>query len=239
MADSVKSVIDEILFKMDLDLTNPTAIERSDVLREINTCLRDLAEKTRLFMKSDTTSLVLVSGTASYDLPVDHYETFILKDTNNETIYPTTLDVLETIDSDWEDIDYEIRYFIEGYAGPKKITLFGKPGADDAGNILKLRYYYYPDAVTDSESSYLPDPIGLSHKLVVDFCLGQLRLAETEVKDVQKSQIYTAAYLAERNKWDKKSVAPRRMLIYGSTGKRTKSHGDLRMPSNYPSLKTR
>ena len=234
MAENVASLIDEILTKLHLDTTTPVAIERNTVLQEINNCLKDLSRTCGMFVEVDDSTIELVSGTASYTLPSDLAEIARITDEDNERVYPTTTLELDNYKIDWPDDTGRPRYYVRGYDGYDKITLYKCPSDDYDGKVLTLRYKKYTGAVEDSASSTLPAPISNERGLILNWCLGQLLLAQSEVADINKGRQYLTLYYQERKAWETIDLISDRMYIYGIAGKRRPRSGGPRLPDNYP-----
>jgi len=234
MATSVASIIDEILEKLRLNATTPVAIPRSNVLREINNMLRDLAEHTYLFVKKDDDLWTLSSGTRSYELPPDCFELVRVYDSEEKKLYPISIEQLEDMSRDWVDDEGEPDYYILGYESANHITFYPCPGSDEAGATIGAIYRYYVDDVTDNAASYLPSPIINNKQLAVNWSLGHLLLSKTEVQDQAAAQAYLNAYYAERGRWESKPKTPERTRIFGLRGEAPDGTLGPHLPSNYP-----
>lgn len=236
MSVSVKELIDEVLFKLNQNINRPKALARSNVLREINNGLIDLAENTTLFPKTDNTTLSLATDISTYALPSDFYELISISDDQKKDLYPTTLSVLQSYSWYWQNESGEPRWYILNYDAPNTIRLFQTPDATWNTRILTLVYYQYMPKVV-SETENIPTGIQNNHKMLVDFCLSQLYKFQIEVQNEALSATYDTDYKRQRNKWAKKSVSPPRLLIIGSGGQQPDSIRGPQLPSNYPSLR--
>lgn len=223
MAVDAKSIIDEVLEKMRLNATTPVAVPRTRVLREINNMLKDLTEHSYCFIKKDDDVFTLVDGTRSYELPSDCYELIRVYDSDEKKVYPITIEQLEDMSRDWPDDEGTPEYFILGYEAANYLTFYPKPGSDEADAELGAIYRYYPTDVTDSASSYLTGPIANNKQLAVNWCLGQLSLAKSEVQDQTVAQAYLNAYYFERKRWESRPKAPDRTRIMGIRGEQAPS----------------
>ena len=96
-------------------------------------------------------AIVMVSGTASYDLPTDFmYEKMVvLNGIELDPISRATLGV-KAKDYKWEDQQGTPKYYIiDPEEAKKTITLFPVPNSVDAGTSIVLTYYPFPTALVN------------------------------------------------------------------------------------------
>lgn len=237
MAVNIAEVITEVVEKMRQNATTPVAVPRANVLREVNNMLKDLTEHSYIFIKKDDDAITLATHTRSYEQPTDCYELLRVYDAEEKTIYPVTIDQLEEQNRDWVDDEGEPTHFLLGYESATKLTFYPRPHTDEDGDYVGLQYRYYETAVTDSASSYLPGSIANNKELVINYCLGHLLMARTEVSDQQVSQVHLNAYYAERKRWESRPKAPEKLRIVGVRGEQPSIIKGPGLPDNYPSLR--
>lgn len=233
MSVSVKELVDEILFKLNQNARNPLALTRVKVVVEVNNCLVDLAENTRLFPAKST--ITLIADQATYTVPEDFVEVSCITDDLKRDLYPTTLQGLQNYSWDWQGESGEPRWYIIDFDQPNTIRFFQTPNTEWDARELDLVYYQYQPKI-QYEAQELSVPMQRHKKTVVDFCLSQLYRFQMEVQNPQLADMYWNFYLQERNKWSKKSIDPPRLLILGSLGKRREAVGGPELPKNYPPL---
>lgn len=233
MSVSAKEIIDEVLFKLNQNPRDPLALSRVKVMGELNNCLVDLAENTRMFPTKAVITLEV--GTSTYALPVDFVEIINVTNSDWKELKPTTLASLQNYSWYWQNESGTPEWYILDFDTPNTIRFFQTPSADWDDKVLDLVYYQYPAKIL-YESVEIPTPLLRNKKMLVDYCLAQLYQFQMEVMNAPLGQQYWGAYLQERNKWAKKSINPPRLLIMGSLGKVKSTSRGPNLPDNYPSL---
>jgi hypothetical protein len=92
----------------------------------------------------------LVDGTAAYSLPTRHLSTIYVA-AGDVTIYPTTRQGLDALDSDWTNTadDAPTNFFQDNET---QIRVYPKPNSSTTGDI-GIIHHQYPAAVDDSSPS--------------------------------------------------------------------------------------
>jgi hypothetical protein len=235
MAIYTSDVIDEVLEKLRLNKTSPVAVTRPQVLREFNNCLRDLAEHTYMFIANSQSAITILADVATYSWPTDMYDIIRMYDSDSKTIYPTTVEQLEEMSRDWVAETGTPTHFIMNFTGINTFRLYPIPTSEDATDTIGVTYRkYYPD-YTDSGSVVIPIPN--SKSLYIDWCLGKLLMARTEVQDQQMAQAYLSGYYNERKRWENRPKAPEKQRIVGIRGEQPGGITGPGLPNNYPSLR--
>lgn len=102
-------------------------------------------------------AIVMVSGTAAYDLPTDFsYEKAVtLNGIELKPISRATLEAKKTSDR-WDDDQGTPKYFIiDPEEARKTITLYPKPDSTDDGTSIVLTYYPVPATMSSDSTSPL------------------------------------------------------------------------------------
>jgi hypothetical protein len=238
MAENAEDIISEVLTRLGLDTTSPTFITRANVLQQINNCIKDLAENTRVFTKQDTTTLELATDTRSYSLPTDCYDIQRIYNTvDDREVYPVTTDMLDLYDDGWQEDGGTVYYFFRGFEGMDKVSFYKIPDSDYDGEAFQLWYYYYPAALTDSSTSYLPSPIHTSRMMAVDYCMDKFLRMQHEFQDIQEANNSRDRFLVQRRKWGVMDRASNRTYVYGSRKPRIPGPLGPSWPDAYPATR--
>lgn len=131
--------------------TKFTAVKYNDAINKAN---QQFAMDSKALYKDS--AIVMVAGTAAYDLPTDFmYEKAVtLNGIELKPISRATLEAKKTSDR-WDDDQGTPKYFIiDPEEARKKITLYPKPDSTDDGTSIVLTYYPVP--ATMSSDSTLP-----------------------------------------------------------------------------------
>lgn len=104
----------------------------------------------------DASTITTVDGTASYDLPTDFMWEKRVTHKGLELLPISRAQLLYYQNQDWSDDSGTPKYYlIDPEEAQKKILLYPKPEADDAGPNLILSYYPLPASSTDDSATPL------------------------------------------------------------------------------------
>lgn len=235
MADAVDAIIDRVLTRAGLDTSSPQFVTRANILECVNNMLKDLAENTEVFTKLDTSSITWATGTRSYALPSDLYDIINMYDpVNDKPLYPVTMDMLDAYNEDWREDEGEVYYFWRGMEGMDNISFWKTPGSAYDTYSPSFTYRYYPTDVTDSNSSYLPQPVRGSTKMAISYCLAELYEIYKGLRDIEQSERHRVLYERERQRFMSLDRASNRAYVYGSKQPRRQGPLGPQWPDEYP-----
>lgn len=132
--------------------TKFTAVKYNDAINKGN---QQFAQDSKALYKDS--AIVMVAGTAAYDLPTDFsYEKAVtLNGIELKPISRATLEAKKTSDR-WDDDRGTPKYFIiDPEEARKTITLYPKPDSTDDGTSIVLTYYPVPATISSDSTSPL------------------------------------------------------------------------------------
>jgi hypothetical protein len=239
MAEDVESIISEVLVDLGLDTTTPVLISRANVLQQVNNCLIDLTENTYAFQANDTSSITWVTSQRSYTLPTDLFDIISIYDpVKDRELWPITTGTLDGMSKDWKEDEGEVYYYWRGGTETMSHLSFYKlPSSDYNTYSPEMQYRQYQTALTDSSSSYLPNPIHTSRIMVVDYCKGRLQRIHKEIRDTEEADKFWGNYLVKRRHWEAVDEASGRIYVMGSRPRIAPSPVGPRWPDQYPNVR--
>jgi len=232
--NDVEAIIDSILIRSGQDTTTPEFVSRVSVLDMVNELIEELAQE-NVFINPTPQTVTLVNGTRTYAMSNDATAPYALFDSDGEEIYPTDAETLSELDRDWKDLSGKTYNYIYELEQPKSISLYKKPGSDEAALAYTLWYYWVPAAVTDSSSVYLPEPLRNNTSIIRNGVLSQIFAMRTEVQDRDRSNYHTAQYEVKKREFVKDRIGQKRYVMGSKSGRRPSWR--LRLPADYPDVR--